>query len=198
MRLVLDTAPDREPVTVGEIKEQCRITITDDDNLIERYITTARKRIENLLGRALITQTWDYYLDDWPANNYIVIPKGQLQTVTHVKYTDSNGDTTTWSNTEYNEDTYSDPGRVTLEYGYTWPSATLHLQNPIEITFVCGYGDNKNDVPEPIRQCILFLTAQLYENREPFFIGPHDQKEVPLGFYDYLNDYRIHWLGDPN
>ena len=198
MRLVLDTAPDREPVTIGEVKSQSRITITTEDDLIDRYIVTARKRIENFLGRALITQTWDYYLDDWPDRDYIILPKGQLQSVTHIKYTDTAGTQSTWSNTEYNYDTYRDPGHVTLEYGYTWPSTTLHPQSPIEITFVCGYGDNKNDVPEPIRQAILFMAAQLYENREPFYMSAFEMREVPLGFYDFLGDYRIHRFGDPN
>ena len=198
MKTVLITPPVKEPITMPEVKAQCRITIDTEDDLIDRYIVTARKRVENVLGRALITQTWDYYLDDWPGRDYIVIPYGQLQSVTHVKYTDTASAQTEWSNTEYNFDIVSDPGRVILEYGYTWPSASLHPENPIVIRFVCGYGTAKADVPEPIRQAILFYAAQLYENREPFFIGPHDMKEVPLGFWDFLGDYRLHRFGEPN
>jgi len=198
MKTVLITPPVKKPVTMPEIKAQCRIVIDTEDDLIERYGEVARKRIEGVLGRALITQTWDYYLDGWPSRNYIVLPYGQLQSVIHVKYTDTAGTQTEWSNTEYNTDIVSDPGRVILEYGYTWPSTTLHPENPIVVRFVCGYGDDKVDVPEPIRQCILFLASHLYENREPFYIGQQGMKEVPLGFYDFLGDYRLHRFGEPN
>ena len=198
MKTVLITPPVNEPVTMPELKIHSRITIDSEDDLIERYIITARKRIENILGRVLITQTLDYYLDGWPAGNYITIPYGQLQSITHAKYTDTASVQTEWSNTEYNHDIISDPGRLILEYGYTWPSASLHPENPIVIRFVAGYGTAKTDVPEPIRQAILFMAAHLYENREPFFAGPQEMREVPLGFYDFLNDYRLHRFGDPN
>lgn len=198
MRTVLQTAPTAEPITKAEVKIQSVITIDTDDELIGRYIVTARKHLEDVLGRKLITQTWRYYLDGWPTKDYIVLPFGQLQSVTHVKYTDTGGTQSTWSATEYNVDSYSDPGRIMLEYGYTWPSDSLHPQNPIEIQFVCGYGDDREDVPEPIRQSVLFLAAHLYDNREPFYIGPHEAREVPLGFYDFLANYRLHRFGDPN
>ncbi|MFH2075423.1 MAG: phage head-tail connector protein, partial [Pseudomonadota bacterium] len=69
-----------------------------------------------------------------------ILPFGALQSVTHVKYTDTDGTQTTRSTDEYNVDTDSDPGRIQLDYGYSWPSASLHPKNPIEVQFVCGYG----------------------------------------------------------
>ena len=35
----------------------------------------------------------------------------------------------------------------------------------IEIDVTCGYGNEPDDVPEPLRQAILHLVAHWYENR---------------------------------
>ena len=43
--------------------------------------------------------------------------------------------------------------------------------NAATATFVAGYGDSPDDVPEEIRQSILFLAAHLYEQREAVVIG---------------------------
>lgn len=173
MKRVLNTGPTVEPISVAEVKEHCRISydFEDDDNYIDSLITVVRQSTEEFLHRALITQTWQVYMDAWTKTNYIRLPFGSLQSVTHVKYTDTDSTTTTWDTDEYNTDTYSDIGRVVLEYGYTFPTTTLHPQNPIEIQFVCGYGDNSDDVPTPILHAILIKVAEHYENREDSVFG---------------------------
>jgi len=50
-----------------------------EDSLITDLITTAREHVEDILRRKLITQTWKYYLDEWPKVNYIKLPFGNLQ-----------------------------------------------------------------------------------------------------------------------
>jgi len=62
-----------------------------------------------------------------------------LQSVTSVKYTDSDGDQSTLSTDDYIVDNDSEPGRIVLGYGTVWPTATLYPSNPIEIQFLCGY-----------------------------------------------------------
>lgn len=139
MKRTIVTAPSYYPVCLDQVKKHLRIDHSNDEPFIQGLIAVATAKAEQLLRRRLITQTWKIFLDAWPSGD-IVLPFGKLQSVTHVKYTDTAGDQTTWSTDEYNTDTNSDPGRITLEYGYSWPSAALHPQNPIEIQFVCGYG----------------------------------------------------------
>ena len=100
-----------------------------------------------------------------------MLPYGNLQSVTTIKYTDTASSQSTWSDAEYNEDLNSDPGRVVLEYGYTWPTTTLHPQNPIEIEFVCGYGDSSSDVDEMIRHGIKIIIDDLYNDRGDILKG---------------------------
>jgi len=71
---------------------------------------------------------------------------------------------------EYVADTYKEPGRVVLAYGQTWPTTTLTVTSPIAITYISGYG-TPEDVPMPIKQAILILVADYYENRESYIVG---------------------------
>ena len=140
MKRVLVSPPVYYPVTLDEVKKHLRVDYTDDDVFIQALIVASTEKAEQFLRRRLITQTWKLYLDAWPLCDSILLPFGQLASVTHIKYTDTDDDQTTWSTDEYNVDTDRELGRVQLEYGYSWPSDSLHPQNPIEMQFVCGYG----------------------------------------------------------
>ena len=177
MKRVLQTAPTVEPISVTEAKEHMRISYDyeDDDNYIDSLIRVVRESTEQFLKRKLITQTWKIYLNHWPYGDSIILPYGKVQSVTHVKYTNTAGTQSTWSTDYYNVDTYSDPGRIVLEYGYFWPVVTLLPQNPIEIQFVTGYGD-VTAIPTPIIQAMLIKIADLYEQRESFIVGMSIEK----------------------
>ena len=53
------------------------------------------------MGRALLTQTWDMYLDEFPCAGEIIIPLSPLQSVTSVSYVDQHGATQTWASANY-------------------------------------------------------------------------------------------------
>jgi uncharacterized phiE125 gp8 family phage protein len=184
------TEPVLEPVTFADMQSHSRITGTTDQTYVETLITAARKYVEFQTGRALITQTWDQYLQDWPSGDYIRVGKPPLQSVTYVKYTDSDGDETTWSTDYYDVDTHGSPGLIRLGYGDTWPNDTLTPTNPINIRFVAGYGDAAADVPMNLKHAIKLLAAHWYENREPVLIGSI-QVTLPWAIDALLADYRI-------
>ena len=64
--------------------------VSDDDFLTE-LIETARKGVEADLGRAIVNQTWDYFPKSWPKGDRIKIPFGNLQSVSFVKWRDTDG-----------------------------------------------------------------------------------------------------------
>jgi len=138
-----------------------------DDDLITALITAAREMVEDETGRALITPTWDYSIQGFPAGQAIKLPFGNLQTVTSVKYKDTAGATTTMTaTTEYLAETNGEQcGRVVLPYGVVWPSGTLYPSNPITTRFVCGYGATVASVPAKIRTAIQMLVADMYNDR---------------------------------
>jgi len=140
MKTQIVTGPAYAPVSLDQVKGHLRVTSTSEDWYIRGLIYAAIGMVEQIIRRKLTTQTWKLFLEAWPIRWFITIPFGKLQSVTHIKYTDSDSTQTTWDSGEYIVDVSSDPGRVVLGYGESWPSATLYPSNPIEIQFVCGYG----------------------------------------------------------
>lgn len=186
----LQTAATIEPVTLDQAKKQCRVTIDDDDTYITDLITVARQMAEKHQARAYNTQTWRLYLAAFPASEYIELPWPPLQSVTHVKYTDSGGTQSTFASTEYIVDTDSEPGRIVLGYNKSWPTDTLQPGNAVEIQYVAGYGATVASVPAHIRQGVLMWVAHMYEYREP--VADVAAHEIPFHVQTILGVDRIY------
>ena len=172
MKAVIYTRPTVEPVSVAEVKTHLRIDGTDDDELIATLVMAAREQVETITRRAIMTQTWDYFLDEFPRSNVIVIPFGNLASVTSVKRKDTAGAETTMTvTTDYLVQTNgSQHGMIVLPYGVPWPSGAFYPSNPITIRFICGW-TSAALVPSKIRTAVKFLCAEMYENRGESVIG---------------------------
>jgi uncharacterized phiE125 gp8 family phage protein len=180
MAMTLVTAAAIEPVTLAEAKDQLRVDITDDDVLIAGLIVVAREFAEAITRRALITQTWDYIMDAFPAGDRLALPLAPLQSVTSITYVDDEDASDTVSSADYQVDTDSEPGRIVLKSTATWPSVTLRAANGVTVRFVAGYGDDVEDVPQKIRQAMLLMVGHWYENREDT-VGVGNVQRIPMG-----------------
>ena len=164
-----------------------------EDDLINALITAAREYCEGVTGRALATQTIEAYLNDFPCQNEIELPKAPLQSVTSIKYKDNAGtETTMTANTQYIVDLESDVGRIVLPYGENWPSFTPYTVNPVKIQFVAGY-TTANPIPKSIKQAMLLLVGHWYENREAINVG-NITKEIEFAVKALLSMYRVRWF----
>lgn len=188
MPAVLVTAPVEEPVTVPEAKEHLRLETSADDNLVLARLTAARQTIERRLGEFLVTQTWDVYLDEFPADGVIRLPVGPVASITHVKYEDADGDLQTVTSTDYRLDAVSIPARLTPAYGVAWPSPAS-VTNAVVVRVVVGYG-TANAVPEDLKAAILMLLGHWYENREAVVTGTI-ATQVPESVEAILNTRRV-------
>jgi uncharacterized phiE125 gp8 family phage protein len=137
-------------------------TTAEDDDLTD-LITDGRVVVENICRRALLTQTWYYYLDKFPSEDFFKLPFGNLQSVTSVKYKDSDGTETTMTvTTEYIVETNGDQcGRIVLPYGASWPSFTPYPSNPITVEFVCGWTAAAS-IPKNIKRAVKFAAEDAY------------------------------------
>ena len=166
MKLRLITAPASEPIVNTDVESYQRITNTAERTELDRFIKSSREYAENIvLHRALLTQTWELYLDQWPENDYIELPKPPLQSVTYIKYKDTQGTEYTLDAANYVVDTIPEPARVVLAYGRTWPTTILYPATAIRIRFVCGY-TQASDIPKSIINGLLYHTGLLYERRD--------------------------------
>lgn len=168
----IDSGPAVEPVGLEEVKANSRIDHNEDDDLIEMMITTAREHCEDVSRWAFITRTYIAKLDCWPYDDCIELPFPPLQSVEAIEYTDEEGNTSTFSASNYVVDSHSIPGRIVLKTNSSWPTVNLQVGGAITISFTAGYGDAAGDVPARYRQAILTYVGAYYENREAFVLQP--------------------------
>ena len=137
--------------------------LTSEDDDLTDLITDARETVEKITRRGLLTQTWDYCIDDFPGEYFIKLPLGNLQTVTSLVNKDSDGISTTMvQGTDYYVETNGDQhGRVVLPYGDTWPCVTLYPSNPITIRFTCGWLTSAA-IPKAIKRAVKFAAEDAY------------------------------------
>lgn len=166
--LSLVTAPTQEPVTIEEVKQHLRVDITDDDWYIESLIKGARQYCESFMKRAILTQTWDYQFDAWPANTIYLPWTPYLQSVTSVTYVDEDGNSATVSSSNYIVDLMN--GRIVLTSTGEWPSVTLRAVAGVTVRYVAGWSDN-DVVPQPIKHAMMLLIGDWYEQREHTVVG---------------------------
>lgn len=172
MRTTIHTPPVAEPVSLDEAKQHAKVEIDDDDVLIAGYIETARLLVEMHTSLAMVSRTLDGYLDRFPRacdrdGTAMVLPHPPLVSVELVEYTPSdNGAAVPLTvNVDYAIDAVNEPGRVVPMPGKSWP-ATGQLPNPVHLRYVAGYG-GAEDVPAGMRQAVLVLVADMYDNRSP-------------------------------
>lgn len=177
INLKIYSEPAAEPLSVSDVKLWSKIGYATEDAIITSLIKVARRQTENYLWRVLITQTWDLFMDEFafdparchplyyitPRYGILEIPKGQLQSVTYVKYVDTTEQQVTMNTNDYQVDTNTDPGRI---YFKNIPAITTNMLSPINIRFVCGYGNAGSNIPEDIKHAMLVQIAYLYEHRE--------------------------------
>ena len=201
--LILVTPPAGEPVSLTEAKAHMRIDSADDDSLIAALITAARQAAEAHMRRALVSQTWRLSLDRFPVapqpwwdglregadmpgdGSVIELPRPPLISVTSVTVYDDANNATVAGVSIYYVDADSEPGRVVLRSGQTWPMAG-RVAGAVEVLFVAGYGA-AGAVPQAIRQGMLLLIGRLYENRE----AEAAAVALPLGVAALWRPYRL-------
>ncbi len=169
MPFILTSGPLLEPLTVAEMKSFLRVDNDDEDILISSLITAGRIHIEQRINRKLITQSWSWYLSEWPVKSEINLPIGPVQSVDAIQTYDAEGIPGVWPAENYQVDIYSDVARIIQTNG-SWPDSGNSV-NGIEVQIVAGYGDNPSDVAEPIRQALRLMVAHWFENREPVVPG---------------------------
>ncbi|HXH37553.1 MAG TPA: DNA-packaging protein [Thermoanaerobaculia bacterium] len=210
--LQLITPPAVEPVVLADAKLFLRLDTAADDAMVTALIVAARRRVEAITARALITQVWKYYLDAFPGGDFwslsrplgvrplhreiyslphqlaIQVPLPPLQSVASVKYIDPAGILQTLDPTLYTVDAISEPARIVPAYGTWWP-LTQAVPNAVQVQFTAGYGADGTFVPAELVAALKLVCATLYENRQTVLIDA-TAVELPFGADALLMPYR--------
>lgn len=174
--LKLKTAPTKMPISVTEAKAWLQETAADQDPVIDLILRSMVSQLDGhrgVLGRCMIQQTWEYYPPSFPAD-CLEIPLGDLMSVASVEYKDpETGSYVTWSPSNYTVDTLAGVIKSSVD----WPTSKSDVLAPIRITFDAGFGPNPSDVPAALREAILMLVADRFENRGAV---SHESTPMPI------------------
>jgi uncharacterized phiE125 gp8 family phage protein len=163
LTLVQTVAPAEQAVLLDDVKHHLRIDHDDDDVYLCTAICAAENYVQEFQRRQLITATYKLYLDRFPCA--ILVPRPPLQSVTSIEYIDENDVTQTLATTEYQVDTVSEPGRICVAPGKSWPSTRSDRLNAVIVTYLAGYGGVET-ILDGDRHGIMLLVGDIYEHRE--------------------------------
>lgn len=192
MALTLIQGPTQEPIALDIAKLYLRIDQDNEDYLIESMIKAARQAIEAFTAKTLMYSTWrmiinpgyavsisdSAYLsrDKSRGDGGVLIPKSPFAgLIGNPIIIDSFGRRDI---KDYRLDTSGREAKI------HFPSAQVLVQSDqtqIEINFAAGYGGEGEPIPEVLRQAMLMVIAQLYENRCG---SANDQVGLPLTLHE--------------
>ncbi|MBF0438310.1 MAG: phage head-tail connector protein [Magnetococcales bacterium] len=177
MALTVIIPPASEPVTLAEGKLHLRVDGSTEDALVTMMLVSARERAEMLTGRQLMPATYRLTMDYFPCasdqdggtgyslpGSSIMLPVAPVTAINSIKYVDMAGLLQTMAPSTYLYDLISDPVRIHLPFGMTWP-ITMPQIGAVRVEFVAGYA-NAAAVPNSIKQWILMTAAGGYTQRE--------------------------------
>jgi uncharacterized phiE125 gp8 family phage protein len=195
--LVIDPV-EVEPIELEEARVHLRIEAFGsplehpDDNYVTALITASRMWCEEYLERALSTQTLQIAFDKFTAK--IALPGAPIQSIEEITYLDTSGARQTVDPEIYELDMHRN--QVTLLYGEVWPTA-LEYTNSVQIEYVAGYtigvSPDLFPFPLPIKQAMLLIIGNLYENRQQDLLANTrlSLNSLPMGVYTLLQPYRL-------
>lgn len=195
MRPILSrvTAPAVKPISVAEIKEHATIDDSDRDTVLDLYIDAAIAHVDALgvLGKAMITQTWDQAQARPSGPVRLAIPPAQ--SLVEVRYYDPADAEQTATLSHFRLIKGGDVAIVEPVPGKSWPT-TAARPDAVTIRYVAGYGGAASDVPASVRVALLQLAAMMYDEGKPVVIGA-PINALPIGFAELIALERCAWYG---
>jgi uncharacterized phiE125 gp8 family phage protein len=173
------TDPAVEALTLAEAKAQLRVEHADDDTYIAGINQGGREWLEERTNRSFVLQTWDFFQDAFPnsSERFIELPRGPVITASTVKYTTTSATTAQeLTATAWSLDNASEPARVWLREGQTWPTDELRKTNGVEVRYTAGFATSATGVPQRVKQALRLLVGNAYVNREAVVVGAQNQK----------------------
>lgn len=199
-------APTINPISLEEAKRQLREEDTEYDTEIGELVDIATQHMDGpygVLGRAIVTQTWQVKTD-FPArsgvNGAIPIKLGHLQSVESITYRDANDEVQTLASSAYGVIT-GERGCIYPVGGLAWPETANNRVEPVTITVVVGYPDDgtspltdaaiRANIPAGIRQALKLHVSHMFEIRDIVAMGGGSVAEVPMSYDSLIAPHRI-------
>lgn len=214
MNHITKTQPTAEPVSLAEMRAHLGIsdaTDTSRDVIITGRLISARTWAEQYTRTAFVAQTMGGYAGDFPGwspadlgghtaarcqYHRPIKLRGPLQSVTYIKYVDTDGVLQTLDPSKYQVDLIA--RQIVPAYGESWP-AVRYQPNAVEVEYIAGYGLDGGTtaasvaaVPETIKDAIRFIVGQweLFQTSMEGVVRPFTIPNAAKQLLDHYVDMR--------
>lgn len=155
--------PNALALTMRKAKSYLRVDSNEDDSIIKNLIKAATVKIEKEIGQSLITKTWQkevFVGETRSGSAKIMLPYPPVTEILSVE-----------------EKISSKEFRQIEHYSFCdncdMPYILINNTNrTIRITYKSGYGTNASFIPHDIRQAILIMLMEMYDNRSTQSVIP--------------------------
>lgn len=197
----LIVAPVQPPITVDYVRTHIRALDNSEDVLIASWILGAAQIFEEYTGRQLITTTREMWIDAFPCERKIELPRAPLQSVVSVMYVDGNGDLQSFSTGDSPDDllymvkapagAYAAPGWIEPIAGACWP-ITRCESGAVRIQYVAGYGDSQDDLPDLAIAALCWLVGNFDQFRSAVYEASVRAAliELPIGVKPIMDGFK--------
>lgn len=197
--------PTQPAMTVDQAKLHIRALTNTEDELIEQWIGTATQVFERMTERQLTYATWEYWLDGFPYNGRIVLPRAPLSEVLSVQYAQSDGsylsfgdglspETVSWRAAPL-RGVYAGRGSVEPNAGLVWPTATwpLGFWPAIKVRYIAGYGATEASVPDAVKTALSLYVGMCDQFRSALHLsqGSESVEHLPLGWEFQIREFML-------
>jgi len=187
MQLKVIERPEDFVVNLEDVKEHLRVTLNDEDVLIENYIKAATQYCEDYQNRYYLNTKVKLILDN--LHFPIELPRPPLQTVEKVELQKADGTLVELDSNNYIVDDSGSFGWIRLANNYSFPSDLANSQ-VLQVTYMAGH-NHSDDVPQKIKEAIYLMVGHWYENRVAVTTTGAVPQEINMTVEAILNQDRV-------
>lgn len=181
MEFNITTEPTVDVAMLTETKTFLTVNHDEHDSMIEGFISSATKDIEEYVGASIAKQTitayWRYVM------NYVILPRQPIMTITTVKEIGDDGTETTLTTDDY--DAFGQDEKVIR---FDWP-----VNNQVEVVYDAGFSDTYADLPQDLKDAVKWQTKLYYNNRstgQDDFVAVDEQSGLVVQARTLVKKYR--------
>jgi len=169
-------------VRLEDVRMHLRLDdLRQEDSYIIDLIKAQTMLVENWFSVALLNKTVVEYNSRFPkkCTDELWLGFAPVTSVTSVAYYDCDGNSQTWSSSEYTTRTTKSGTFIIPKPDYEYPTDLAIRPDAVVITYEAGFGAGASSVPLNVRLGITARVGRAYTNRE-------DSKEQGISMSDVL------------
>lgn len=170
-----------EIISLAELKNHCRIDVSDDDDLLTAFRASAIQFVQEITGRVMGDVSAVVYLDHW---HNVTLQIAPITAINSIQYIDAGGNVQTLTTAFYYTDIAGSHARIKF---HDVPDLYDYAMNRVIINVDVGHPES--DIPAPMVHAVRLLVALMYEQRAAAEI--RSVNEIPFGVHALLSPFRI-------